>query len=131
LNDEKAINERFWRERKERKEKQAAVQALSETEKERVDRLVIDNLRSSFSKRVKGRESFGMYHPGATFELKDGNGNLWWNDDPTNWHGIREERYRRPDQPMRSTVYPFFAFLFPESQLRDEENETGWEKFSQ
>lgn len=40
----------------------------------------------SARQKLEGRE-LTTYHPKFDYEFGDLNGNLWWNDDPSSWHG--------------------------------------------
>ncbi len=106
LNDEKAINRRFWEEQKTTKGKSATAGPIKE-------------------EKIKGRETFLLYHPSAYFEMRDGDGTVWWNDDPWSWRGANEDRYNWAAQPVLSSVYPFVVAQFPESQ-RSGKGKAGW-----
>ncbi|BDS08980.1 hypothetical protein NT6N_40200 [Oceaniferula spumae] len=106
-NDEEAINRRFWEEQKKTAEKPTS---------------------SVKVQKIKGRESFHIYYANATLTLKDKQGNVWWNDDPSHWHGGNEERYNHAAEPLSSTVYPFVVSRYPENTQWTEKDPHGWQK---
>ena len=75
---------------------------------------------------LAGRESFSLYYPSASYTMEDGDGHLWWNDDPWSWHGGNELCFNSAAQPLLSSVYPFFVSLYPESTRGDGQGQAGW-----
>ena len=78
-------------------------------------------------KKLLGRESFSTYYASAEFEMKDGDGNVWWNADPNLWYGANEDRYNWSSFRSVGGVYSFFIERYPESKKSDGQT-AGWKE---
>ncbi len=107
LNDEADIEKRYW----------AAENKDPESE----------STGKWCDEKLKGRECYGTpYYPSIHFELRDAEGQLWWNLDPDHWYGSNPERFNQTHQPVPGTIFPFLSALYPESTRA--ENTPGWVK---
>lgn len=108
MNDEHEINRRYWKEQSENGGSSESMMPFT-------------------NDKIQGRESFHLYYPNAKFVLKTRDDLVWWNDDPWHWHGdAGESRFLWAAQPLLSTLYPFIASMYPESQQVTELNPNGW-----
>jgi len=115
-NDEVEIHNQFLEELREQKRQQAngAKQGVEYPKK---------------YSELPGRESFSLYYAYAKYELRDLEGNLWWNADPKHWRGLNEDRYNwfGGHSGLRSVgpIYTFFVSQFP--AIRSNGKSQGWE----
>jgi len=117
VNDEVEINKEFYREKRQRERKHA------EREDAKEDFKGVPFVKPQ---SLPGRESFGLYYPSADYELRDSDDNLWWNANPTSWHGTNDDRYNKTTMPFGvGSVYPFFVSQYPESKRSDGKS-AGW-----
>ena len=80
---------------------------------------------SHFTKRKQpGRTSFSSYYGSSNYELKDADGNVWWNISPTLWYGDNEDRYNW-NSSWSGLVYSFFVEQYPDSQ-KAKGDKPGW-----
>ena len=102
LNDEAAIEKRFSAAEK-------AQEGKEEKSAPTFERL---------GEKIVGRESYHVYYPNVSIELRDEQGKVWWNADPIDWHGPNPGRFNQNCQPADSTVFPFLAARYPEGKRR-------------
>ena len=122
MNDEVQIQKDYLEAKRQREQEKAEKAKLKEGEWPKPFR------KSPKLRNLSGRESFSTYYSSADYELRDSKSNLWWNANPTHWHGLNEDRFNwtTPRQGV-GPVYKFFISQYPESKKSDGES-VGWKE---
>lgn len=79
--------------------------------------LLKPNHDDNSSRKLEGR-NLTLYYPDFRYEFADGAGNIWWNDDPWNWHGGGHGRDNSMDVGLvLGSVCVLVCRTFPDNAL--------------